>query len=200
MHINTVNIHLGGSALGAAALAALMSFDASGPAATRSQKPAAGILTPPRIGEYWKGQGGVYVGIAGGRDGKPDAHLILPNEDRFAIAPKRAIGTYGVDVSGAGSDHDGMANTIAFAKAGSELCREILEMEADGHKDLFLMSRQDARLCMANVPHLFQKEWYLTSTQSSSHYAWGQHVYDGFQLTTTKKFEALWRPVRRIST
>ena len=35
------------------------------------------IATPPAIGEVWPGQGGIYAGVARGRDGEPDYHLIL---------------------------------------------------------------------------------------------------------------------------
>jgi hypothetical protein len=203
MNIQNVHFHIGSSALGAAALAALMSFDATEPARTENARTAApaSALTPPRIGEYWKGQGGVLVGMGPGYDGAKDHYLILPIDAAFVGAKKRALGTYGIDVPGASSDHDGMANTIAFAKAGSELCAEILDMEIEGHKDLYLMSRADARLCMANVPQLFKKdEWHLLSTQYSSYYAWSQGFDHGYQYASLKKFEALWRPVRRIFT
>jgi hypothetical protein len=202
MNIQNVHIHFGSSALGAATLSALMSFEASEPVRTDKARTAAStsVLTPPRIGEYWKGQGGVLVGIGRGYDGAKDHYLILPTDPRIAKGKKRMLGTYGTDVAGASSDHDGMANTIAFAKAGSELCQEILDMEIEGHKDLYLMSRADARLCMANVPELFEKEWYLTSTQYSGYYAWLQGFGYGGQYTDFKKFEALWRPVRRIFT
>ncbi len=200
MHIQNVHIHIGGTALAAAALASIMGFD-SAPQPVAAEKRAkaatAAVLAAPRIGEYWKGQGGVLVGIGRGYDGKGDHHLILPTDPRF-LGKKRALGTYGVDVTGAASDHDGMANTIAFAKAGSELCQEILQMEVEGHKDLYLMSRADARLCMANVPELFEKEWYLTSTQSSSITAWIQLFGYGTQGTNDKEAESLFRPVRRL--
>jgi hypothetical protein len=44
----------------------------------------------------------------------------------------------------------------------------------------------------------FEEEWYHSSTQYSSGIAWYQTFDDGNQLTDTKKFEALWRPVRLI--
>jgi hypothetical protein len=34
----------------------------------------------PRIGEEWASQGGIYAGIARGRDGAPDYHLIVGPE------------------------------------------------------------------------------------------------------------------------
>lgn len=37
-------------------------------------------MRPPRIGDYWEGQGGHYAGIARGRDGAPDYYLIVGPE------------------------------------------------------------------------------------------------------------------------
>ena len=34
-------------------------------------------LIPPRIGEYWEGQGGVYQGVMRGEDGAPDYFLLV---------------------------------------------------------------------------------------------------------------------------
>jgi hypothetical protein len=198
MHIQNVNINLGRSGpLGAAFLAALFAGGLPQPAAVPKPAPAAGILVPPRIGEYWKGQGGIYVGIGRGHEGIPDHHLILAT-DAKSIFTKRALGTYGVDVTGATSDHNGMANTIALADAGSDLCKEIRSLVIDGHDDFYLMSRTDARLCLANVPEQFEKEWYLTSTHYSSSNAWTQNFDGGFQCYDFKKFEARARAVRRL--
>ena len=196
MHIQNVHIHLGGPALAAAALSALMSFDANAAPQTKNAATAR-AEEAPRIGEYWKGQGGIYVGVGRGYDGMPDHRLILPTDPK-AIFEKRALGTYGVDVKGACSDHNGMANTIALAEAGSDICKEILALEIEGHKDFYLMSRTDARLCMANVADQFEKEWYLTSTQYSSGGAWGQGFDDGSQDYFYERYEALVRPVRRL--
>jgi len=200
MRIDTVNIHLGGmSPLIASAM--LSAFAASSIPGTQPTKRASGSatsnLTPPKIGEYWTTQGGVYVGTARGFDERGDAHLILA-VDPASKFEGRSLGTYGIDVKGATSDYDGLANTIALAKAGSELCKEILEVEIDGHKDFALMSRQDARLCIANVPEQFEKEWHLTSTQASVYNAWGQDFNYGGQNYSRKKFEGRARLVRRL--
>lgn len=45
-----------------------------------SVESASDILTPPRIGEVWSGQGGTYAGLCRGRDGGPDYHLIVGPE------------------------------------------------------------------------------------------------------------------------
>jgi len=37
-------------------------------------------IAAPQIGQVWEGQGGVYAGIARGRDGAPDYHLIVGPE------------------------------------------------------------------------------------------------------------------------
>lgn len=189
MNIHTLNINLGNSAMSGALLAALS-------ASISPSKPEEPIAARPNIGEYWQGQGGIYVGRGRGRDGGRDYSLILPT-DKSTIFEKRSLGTYGTDVTGATSDHDGMANTIALAAAGSDLCKEALAVEIEGHKDFHLMSRTDARLCWANVPELFEKEWYLTSTQYSSHNAWSQYFSIGYSDHYYKRFEARARFCRR---
>lgn len=196
LHIRNAHFHLGGGMAAAFIAAALASPEAAAPG-NGAAKTSAPTLAVPRIGAYWTGQGGVYAGMGRGFDGMPDHHLIVPTDTR-AIFEKRMLGTYGVDVSGASSDHNGMANTIALAAAGSDLCKEALAVEIEGHKDFYLMSRTDARLCMANVPELFGKEYYLLSTQYSSDLAWFQYFGDGFQNTGSKEFGARAVLVRRL--
>lgn len=190
MHIENVNIHMGNPGIGAALLAGLFTRQ-------MEDKEPASKPVPPEIGEYWQGQGGIYAGMGRGRDGGKDYCLILPTDDR-AIFTKRALGTYGVDVQNASSDHDGPTNTASLASAGSELCKEILALEIEGHKDFYLMSRTDAQICWANVPEQFKKEWYLTSTQYSSNHAWLQHFGNGFTSTSGKVCEASARACRRL--
>lgn len=182
IHIQNINLNLGSNAMSVALMAALS-------ASMAAPKPEAPTSSRPAIGEYWDGQGGIYVGMGRGRDGGRDYSLILPT-DKSAIFEKRSIGTYGADVTGATSDHDGLANTIALATAGSDLCKEALSVEIDGHKDFHVPSRMDLRLMWANVPELFEKEWYLSSTQYSSRYAWLQHFDGGNSSGSNKEVEA----------
>ena len=191
MHIKNVNIHLGRGAPSIAVLAALAGAFASNGA------PVEPKVVPPAIGQYWEGQGGIYVGMGRGYEGGRDYYLILPT-DPSAIFTKRMLGTYGIDVPNAGSIHDGPANTAALAAVGSELCKEILSLDIEGHTDFYLMSRTDARLCWANVPEQFEKEWYLTSSQCSAGNAWVQYFADGGQGYYDKKFEASARACRRL--
>src|SRR5665213_268645 len=46
---------------------------------------------PPRIGEVWRGQGGVYAGVMRGRDGGADYHLIAGPEHDDDIAWQPAM-------------------------------------------------------------------------------------------------------------
>ena len=40
-------------------------------------------IVPPRVGQPWPGQGGIYMGIIRGDDGAPDYHLIVgPEADK----------------------------------------------------------------------------------------------------------------------
>ena len=155
-------------------------------------------IVPPAIGEVWPGQGGVYVGVRRGFDGQKDRYLILATDPR-AVFEKRMLGTYGVDMNGADSDHDGMANTVAFASAGSDLCKEILALEIDGHKDFYLMAPLDGRLLMANASEHFKPEWYLTSKQYSESGAFNQSFDNGTQYHYLKVYERRSRFVRRAS-
>ncbi len=189
MKIQNVHFHFGPPAIGAAVLATLF----AGP----SGKPVQTSKTPPAIGEYWEGEGGIYAGMGRGRDGGRDYALIVPTDPR-AIFKKRALGTYDVDVQNASSPHDGPTNTASLAAAGSELCKEILALDIDGHKDFYLMSRTDAQLCWANVPELFAPEWHLTSTQYSRNGAWNQYFGNGDTDYSYETFEASARACRRL--
>lgn len=55
-----------------------------------------------------------------------------------------------------------------------------------------------AELFKAGADEAFEAQWYWSSTQSSSDYAWGQNFYYGRQSTNIKKFEARARAVRLI--
>lgn len=189
IHIQNINLNLGSSAMSGALMAALSANIST----TKAEAP---ISKRPNIGEYWQGQGGIYVGRGRGRDGGRDYSLILPT-DKSCVFEKRSLGTYGTDVTGATSEHDGLANTIALADAGSDLCKEALAIEIDGHKDFHVPSRMDLRLMWANVPELFEKEWYLSSTQHSSNGAWTQRFGNGHSTSHNKNFEARVRFCRR---
>jgi len=195
LHIENLNVKINlppSGALQSAFVAALLGKLGAGGSA-----PDVCEGEPPRLGQIWLGQGGAYAGVRRGYGDMPDHHLIVA-VDPLAIFREQSLGTYGADVKGATSDHDGKANTIALAEAGSELCKAALNVEIEGHKDFYLMSHGDAMHCWANVPELFEKVWHLTSTQYSALSAWGQDFLNGGTYTYDKKFQGVSRLVRRL--
>ena len=125
--------------------------------------------TPPRIGEYWRGQGGIYAGVARGENGQPDYHLILamkePQQD-FTWEEAKAY-----------------AQTIA----------------AEGHQDFTLPSRFESALLYANLRDKFNTDhWHWTGTEYSAGRAFVQTFDLGNQLYYPASFEARARFVRRL--
>ena len=74
-------------------------------------------------------------------------------------------------------------------------------LEADGHKDYALPSRKEQALLFANVPELFQREWYWSNTQHASdpYSAWSQTFDTGGQVSNRKSNELRARAVRRLA-
>ncbi len=130
-----------------------------------SATPVIVTLNLPRVGIVWPEHHGIFCGITGGQEGRPYEAIILPDDPRVHFEGVQ-LGTYGIDVEAATSMHDGRANTIALAAAGSEICQQILDLEIAGQKDLILPAAHDARAMAINVPQLFKFDYYyLTSTQ-----------------------------------
>lgn len=127
-------------------------------------------LEVPRIGSIWPGEGGVYAGLARGKNGGPDCHVILAlaePDKRLAWAP-----------------------ALEWAKT----------VEADGHTDFTVPSRGESALLYANLQdHFDQTAWYWTSTQYSQDVAFNQDFYDGGQGHDDKEYEARVRAVRRFA-
>lgn len=154
------------------------------------------IITPPRIGRPWPGQGGIYAGIIAGRDGAPDYHLIAAPAEHDLVDV--AWGAYGKKIKGAGSYHDGRANTAAMVAAGLELAQRITAIEVDGHADFYLPSQAEIHLMAANLKEQMEPTWFWTSTQFSANYAWLQDFHDGIQFNGSKDYEGRARAVRRL--
>ena len=124
----------------------------------------------PNIGEYWAGMGGIYAGVARGRDGEPDYHLILRKED-----PKKDC-TW---------------------QAALDLAKTIT---VDGHSDFSVPTRFEYALLYANLHDQFEADrWHWTSTQCSEDTAWMQYFAYGTQDYTSKSNERRVRFVRRTS-
>ncbi len=125
----------------------------------------------PRIGERWRGQGGIYAGIMRGRDGAPDYHLLVGD----AVAELKPI---------------------PWGKATAA----VAELEGDGHKNYTLPFRREQSLLFANVPELFEAEWYWSCEQHAafSGYAWMQSFGYGLQSFSLKSYDYRARAVRRL--
>lgn len=52
-----------------------------------------------------------------------------------------------IDVPGAKSCNDGLANTQAMAEAGSDLAKQVLGLTIDGMNDFYIPSQDEAELC-----------------------------------------------------
>lgn len=127
-----------------------------------------GLTAPPNIGEYWPGQGGIYAGVARGRDSERDYHLILSTE-----APEQEFK---------------WQDALEHAKT----------IEADDHKDFTVPTRFESALLYANLQDQFDTDyWYWTATQFSESNAWYQYFDDGTQDHYLKVFERRCRFVRR---
>jgi hypothetical protein len=87
-----------------------------------------------------------------------------------------------------------IATTWQQSKAFAE------EMEIDGHKDFVLPFRAEQALQFANVPELFEEEWYWSCEQPAAHadYAWYQDFGNGYQSYTRKSLKLRARTVRRL--
>ena len=185
MHIQTVNIHF---------------TPAEDPAtAAFSDRAAHATHTPPRIGQTWPEQGGIYLGVMPGEGGKPDYHLIL--SDKAGEFKDLAWGGYGHDEPGAKSDNDGLANTQAL-QASDELhpaADRAAELDLAGFTDWYLPARNELRLAYITAKQHFDTEpYYWSSTQSSDDGAWDQTFNNGNQGYSHKEFEGRVRFVRRL--
>jgi len=126
---------------------------------------------PPKIGQRWVGQGGIYAGLARGEEGQPDHHLVLST-----VEPDCKLD---------------WAAALEWAKTVDE----------DGHTDFAVPTRMQSALLYANLRDQFDTSpWYWTSTQDSGpSYAWLQYFFTGSQSYDSKSAEARVRAVRRLT-
>ncbi|MGO4608393.1 DUF1566 domain-containing protein [Variovorax sp. 2RAF20] len=151
---------------------------------------------PPAPGEYWVGQGGRFICTLPALAGLPARHLIVGEgeADDLTFGPS-------VEVPGAGSHADGVANTAALlAHSGTHpAVKWASEYSADGHADFHLPSRLDLLLAYINAPQLFKKSgWYWSSTQGSRYSAFVQDFENGLSGWIGKDVEHRVRAVRWI--
>lgn len=155
--------------------------------------PAGDALTPPALGEYWPGQGGIYGGIRLYPEGL--CHVIFAATDLGNFA----YGEYGTEVE-ATSRHDGRENTaILVNRDGSHPAADAAyAYTCDGHNDFCLPSIGELNHAWQYIPDSFEKDWYVSSTQRSADYAFFMAFDDGLQGNYDKVNELRVRPVRRL--
>lgn len=176
--------------------------DLRGGMATIERRRTPALTTPPfQLGTAYPEHGGVYAGLVRAPAGQPDWHLFVPTDPAADLGPLE-WGGYGQNEPGAESLNDGLANTIALvaskhAHPAAQACRALV---IGDHNDFYLPAKGEIAICFANVPELFQKTWYWSSTQSAGgrYGAWGQNFFDGDQDVTSKDYEGRCRAVRRL--
>jgi len=124
----------------------------------------------PPIGEAWPGEGGVFAGLLKGEDG--DYAVIVPIDPASDIAPAPW--------------------KEAIAAAG--------KFKTTQHQDYSVATRGELALCFHNVPEIFQKDWYWSSTPyaGNASYAWYQGFDSGYQDNYRKGTKRRARAVRRV--
>lgn len=153
----------------------------------------------PRIGQRWKGQGGILSTFVRGMNGDPDYFIVVPPGDDGYI-DKITFGGYGEDEPGATCEFDGWKNTIALyeSKIDHPAAQWARACVIEGHRDYHLLSRRESAGAYAGTPELFAKKWHQTSTQYSAHSAWGQYFENGDQDYFVKYDEFAARVGRRV--
>lgn len=145
----------------------------------------------PALGAYLPEQGGYFHGIY-----LLDGHLWGE-----VTAPKAGGELLGVKwhskysvIKGASSDWDGLANTQAMARAGSELAKHALALDLGGHTDWYLPARGGVlqqwgiRKALPKSEQ-FAKRSHWTSTQYDRLSAFGQSFSYGHTHILDKGWE-----------
>lgn len=156
--------------------------------------------TPPAIGQYWPGQGGIYCGVLPAIGEQPAQHLIVSQDEAATLV----WGEYGKTVEGASSRHNGRGNTLALQasiKAGHAYpaAQWAAAYTADGHADFHLPSQAELFMASLHAPQVFDKDgWYWSSTQDSPGTAFAQDFEDGSSYWFTKGGKLRVRALRWI--
>ena len=172
IHIENIHIHVNPhqqrNPIAEAMLKAVFAADEPAPEPDDDSKEI--VVTPPRIGEYWRGQGGTYAGLVRGENGQPDYHLILDDGE----------------------------SQQEFTWEAAEACAQ--RVIADGHQDFTLPTRIESALLFANLHYKFNfNHWYWTRTEHSPGRAYSQNFYSGKQDDHIVAIEAHARFVRRVA-
>ncbi|MFA6204428.1 MAG: DUF1566 domain-containing protein [Gallionella sp.] len=84
---------------------------------------------------------------------------LIVSTKKIGISLKGAWHEEEIDVPGANSYNDGMANTLAMAEAGSGLARTTLDFEIDGQKDFYIPSQDELEICYRAFKPTTEQNW-----------------------------------------
>lgn len=134
----------------------------------------------PSIGAVWPGEGGVNGGLGRKEDGTPEWLIVPPIP--VGYFKEVEYGGRGVDIDGAASWYDGLANTRALLATGGSYpaARKCADLVYEGHHDYFLPAKLQLAQIYASLHGVIPKEWVLSSTQYSANFAWGQLFGNGY--------------------
>ncbi len=156
------------------------------------------MINVPKVGERWLGQGGYYAGILKGCEGLPDQHLIVASPESDGVDLEWRV--LDIETKGASSRWDGRANSLALIESDENYPAALFasSYSCEGHNDYHLGSCAEMDLSKDNVPELFEKKWYWTSTQYSAFGVWTKDFNNTGQSVTVKNYKGCVRPVRWI--
>lgn len=160
---------------------------------TNQQAPNVATQAAVLPGEYWPGEGGIYLGII--RDGDKHYHLFMAT-----AAFEGPWGEYGNVIEGEFSRVDGAHNMqlILAAEPDNALCNAIKNHEADGHNDFHLAAEFENNLICINAREHVEPVWHWSSIQDDAYDAWGQDFECGGQDFGLKDDSRAARAVRRL--
>jgi hypothetical protein len=139
-------------------------------------------LPYPAVGQYWKGQGGLYLGPVVDDEGKQCGRLVAATTPAGELIKlKGAYGSYGKRI-GADSYRDSAANTAKMLKNDSSLAREAAALKLDGHQDFSVASQCHLNILRAQLPKQAAGVGYvMSSTEDDADCAWCQNFSYGHQ-------------------
>ena len=172
IHIENIHIHVNPhqqhNSIAEAMLKAVFTANESAPEPDDDSKEI--DVTPPPIGEYWNGQGGIYAGVVAGSKGQSDYYLVLAMSE-----PEQDF-------------------TWEAAKAYAQ------RINADGHQDFTLPTRFESALLFANLRYMFSfNHWYWTGTDHSDSRVYSQNFRNGSHHDFVAQVMNRARFVRRVA-
>lgn len=151
----------------------------------------------PEIGDYWRGEGGLYAGIMPDYAGNRPYYLVVSVDEAVGVP----WGGHSRTEEKARSQHDGDANSKALARCPHPhpAARWAADYRKDGHDDFHLPARRELDVAMTVLPeHFTASDWYWSSTDRTAELALGRTNNLPALKDMNKTFEGRARAVRRI--